>query len=99
MDVRLVLPTFSAPPAQYDQRHIQDLVRSLDALVRVIRAPGEGRQTTIVLTGLQSNDYGLEPGTIFEVLGALRVSVLYSPYVAGLSATGSVGSVTVTLGP
>lgn len=99
MDVRLVLPTFSAPPAQYDQRHIQDLVRSLDALVRVIRAPGEGRQTTIVLTDLQSNDYGLEPGTIFEVLGALRVSVLYSPYVAGLSATGSVGSVTVTLGP
>jgi hypothetical protein len=96
MDVRLVFPTFSAPPAEYDHMHIQDLVRSLDALVRVIKAPGEGRQTTIVLTGLQQNDYGLEPGTIFEVLGALRVSVIYSPYVAGLSATASVGSVTVT---
>ena len=97
MDVRLVLPTFSAPPPEYDQRHIQDLVRSLDALVRVIKAPGEGRQTTIVLTGLQQNDYGLEPGTIFEVRGALRVSVLYSPYVAGLSATASVGAATVSI--
>jgi hypothetical protein len=97
MDVRLVFPTFSAPPREYDQRHIQDLVRSLDALVRVIKAPGEGRQTTIVLTGLQQNDYGLEPGTIFEVRGALRVSVIYSPYVVGLSATASVGSVTVSI--
>jgi hypothetical protein len=97
MDSRLVFPTFSAPPVEYDQRHIQDLVRSLDALVRVIKAPGEGRQTTIVLTDLQSNDYGLEPGTIFEVSGALRVSVIYSPYVAGLSATASVGSVTVSI--
>ena len=96
MDVRLVFPTFSAPPREYDQKHIQDLVRSLDALVRVIKAPGEGRQTTIVLTDLRQNDYGLEPGTIFQVLGALRVSVIYRPYVAGLSATGSVGSVTVT---
>ncbi len=96
MDVRLVFPTFPNPPAEYSQQHLEALVRSLDALVRVIRAPGEGRQTTIVLTDLQSNDYGLEPGTIFEVNGALRVSVLYSPYVAGLSATGSVGSVTVT---
>jgi hypothetical protein len=96
MDVRLVFPTFPAPPGEYDQRYLQDLVRSLDALVRVIKAPGEGRQTTIVLTGLQSNDYNLEPGTIFQVNGALRVAVLYSPYVVGLSATGSVGSVTVT---
>jgi hypothetical protein len=96
MDVRLVFPTFSSPPAQYDQRYLQDLVRALDALVRVVKAPGEGRQTTIVLTDLQSNDYGLEPGTIFEVNGALRVSVVYSPYVAGVSSTGAVGSVTVT---
>ena len=96
MDVRLIFPTFSSPPAEYDQRYIQDLVRSLDTLVRVTKAPGEGRQTTIVLTNLQSNDYGLEPGTIFEVKGALRVSVVYSPYVEGLSAAGSAGAVTVT---
>jgi hypothetical protein len=96
MDVRLVFPKFAAPPQDYDRKYFSDLVRSLEALVTVVQTPGEGRQTTIVLTNLTNNDYGLEPGTIFEVDGALRVSVLYKAYVLGLSATGSVGSVTVT---
>ena len=96
MDVRLVFPRFSDPPADYDRKYFNDLVRALDNLVTVIQAPGEGRQTTIVLTNLSSNDYNLEPGTIFEVGGALRVSVPYSPYPAGISSSGSVGSVTVT---
>lgn len=96
MDVRLVPPIFPRPPDQYDVRYLTDLVRALSSLVTYVRAVGEGRQTTIVLTNLASNDYGLEAGTVFQVNGALRVSLLYSPYVDGVSATGSVGSVTVT---
>jgi hypothetical protein len=97
MDVRLIPPIFTRAPAQYEQTYFNDLIRALISLITYIQAPGEGRQTTIVLTNLASNDSGLEPGTIFQVNGALRVSVLYSPYVAGLSATGRVGSVTVTV--
>ena len=97
MDVRLIPPVFTRAPAQYDQLYFNDLVRALISLITYIQAPGEGRQTTIVLTNLASNDSGLEPGTIFQVNGALRISVIYSPYVAGLSATGRVGSVTVTV--
>ena len=96
MDVRLVFPTFPRAPQEYDPRYFYDLARSLDALVTVIRTPGEGRQTTIVLTNLTNNDVGLEPGTIFEVDGALRVSKLNLPYVSGVSSTGGVGTVTVT---
>jgi hypothetical protein len=96
MDVRLVPPIFPRPTNQYEVGYMSDLVRALVSLVTYIRAVGEGRQTTIVLTNLANNDYGLEEGTMFQVKGAVRVSVLYSPYVAGLSATGSVGSVTVT---
>jgi hypothetical protein len=97
MDVRLIPPVFTRAPAQYDQLYFNDLVRALISLITYIQAPGEWRQTTIVLTNLASNDSGLEPGTIFQVNGALRISVIYSPYVAGLSATGRVGSVTVTV--
>lgn len=97
MDVRLIPPIFTRAPAQYDQLYFNDLVRALISLITYIQAPGEGRQTTIVLTNLSNNDSGLEPGTIFQVDGALRVSVIYRPYVAGLSSTGRVGSVTVTL--
>jgi hypothetical protein len=96
MDVRLVFPRFTSPPADYDRKYFADLVRSLDNLVTVIQAAGEGRQTTIVLTNLATNDYNLEPGTMFQVEGALRISVIYSPYVVGISSSVSVGSVTVT---
>jgi hypothetical protein len=96
MDVRLIPPVFARPPDAYSVRYMSDLVRALISLVTFIRAVGEGRQTTIVLTDLQANDSGLEPGTIFQVGGVLRVPLLYSPYAAGLSAKGSVGSVTVT---
>lgn len=96
MDYRTVFPTFPRPPTEYDQRFFFDLVRSLENLVVAIRSAGEGRQTTIVLTNLQTNDVGLEEGTIFEVSGALRVSKLNLPYVGGVSSTGGVGTVSVT---
>ena len=96
MDYRVVFPTFPRPPETYDQRYFQDLTRSLEALVVAIRTAGEGRQTTIVLTDLQGNDVGLEVGTIFQVAGVLRVSMANLPSVTGNSATGRVGSVSVT---
>jgi len=50
----------------------------------------------MVLTNLQTNDKGLEVGALFNKEGTLKITVAYSPHVEGLSATGSVGSVTVT---
>jgi hypothetical protein len=97
MDRRTVPPIFARAPNDYDPIYFNDLVRALTSLVIYIQTPGEGRQTTIVLTNLQTDDYGLEPGTTFQVEGALRVAVLYRPYVRGVSASGSVGSVTVTV--
>ena len=97
MDQRVQFPTFPLPTSSYDQRYMADLVNALNRLVVAIRTPGEGRQTTIVLTGLQSNDQGLEVGTVFQVDGILRVSLLNTPYLAGISASGSVGTVAVTV--
>jgi len=97
MDVRLVFPTLPKPPLEYEQRYFEDLTRSLYNLMSVLRTAGEGRQTTIVLTNLANDDVGREPGTVFEVGGRLYVSVLYSSFVAGVSGTGSVGAVTVTV--
>ena len=96
MDYRVVFPTFSRPPSDYDRKYFDDLIRSLDALVVAIRTAGEGRQTTIILTDLQSNDSGLSPGTMFEVNGALRISKLNLAYLQGSSGKGHAGSVSVT---
>ena len=96
MDMRLIPPVFPRPSATYSEGYMSDLVRALVSLVTYVRAVGEGRQTTIVLTNLQTSDYGLEPGTIFQDAGVLRIALLNSSFPSGLSATGYVGSVTVT---
>lgn len=95
-DFRLQLPVFTAPPAQYSQMYFADLIRALARMGDVLRTPGEGRQTTLVLTNLANNDVGLEPGTLFEIGGVLYVSVLYKAFVVGTSGTGAVGTVAVT---
>lgn len=89
-------PYFPTPPNTYDPRYFYDFLRAFSLYMNAVQNPGEGRNTTIVLTDLQSNDQGLEPGTIFAVNGALRVAVLHRAYLAGNQATGSVGTVTVT---
>lgn len=96
MDRRLNLPVFGGPPPEYDRSFFDDMGRKLNQLMALIRTPGEGRNTTIVLTNLATADYGLEPGTIFVVGGVLRVALLNAPYLSGVSASGSVGTVTVT---
>lgn len=96
MDRRLPLPVFGNAPNDYDRAFQDDLARKLNQLMTLLKTPGEGRNTTIVLTNLATSDYGLEPGTIFQADGVLRVALANAPYVGGLSATGSVGSVTVT---
>ena len=96
MDYRAVFPTFPRPPDEYGPRYFQDLARSLEALVAAIRTPGEGRQTTIVLTNLPSSDVGLEVGSVFEIGGVLHISKANQPYIEGVSSTGRAGQVTVT---
>jgi hypothetical protein len=91
----LVPPLFALPPLQYDQRYFADVMRAFSIYIVQQQQPGEGRNTTIVLTDLTTNDVGLEPGTIFEVDGYLKISRLSNPHPAGASCSGSVGSVTV----
>lgn len=97
MDRRTPFPTFPVPGPEYSQRYMADLINALNRMTVILRNPGEGRATTIVLTNLQSNDSGLEPGTIFEVNGTLRISKLNIAYLAGVGASGQVGTVAVTV--
>lgn len=94
MSRNLVFPRFPNPPQQYDARYFTDFLRAFATYQQQMQNPGEGRNTTIVLTNLQSNDQGLEPGTIFQVDGALRISILSRPYVGGVQAVGGVGQIT-----
>ena len=96
MDRRLIFPRFENPPQEYTKRYFDNMVNMLNVLMVALRSPGEGRQSTLVLTNLPETDTDLEPGSIFQINGVLYVSVPYRAFVSGVSGTGSAGSVTVT---
>ena len=99
MSRNLVLPFFPVPPEEYDQQYMEEVVRSFSIYLRQMQNPGEGRHTELVLTNLQTDDQGLEVGAIFRfgTTGSLRIVVADVPHLRGNVATGSVGSVTVTV--
>jgi len=92
----LPLPFLPVPPEEYDQSYLSEIVRSFSVYMQNERHPGEGRTTFTVFTNLQTDDVGLEPGAVFNHGGYLKVSELNTPHVQGSSATGAVGSVTVS---
>jgi hypothetical protein len=96
MDRRLIFPRFENPPEDYNKKYFDNMVNMLNVLMVALRSPGVGRQTTMTLTDLPTNDSGLEPGALFQVGGQVRISVTNIAYVQGLSGTGAVGTVTIT---
>lgn len=97
MSRNLILPFLPIPPDQYDPQYFAEVLRSYSVYMQNIQNPGEGRNTFTVFTNLQTDDSGLETGAVFNHGGQLRVPLPYSPYVKGSQATGSVGTVTVTI--
>lgn len=96
MSRNLLLPFLPVPPPQYQQQYFAEVVRAISIYMQNERNPGEGRNTSLVLTNLQSNDQGLETGALFEHGGFVKITQANTPHVGGLSATGAVGSVTVS---
>ena len=96
MSRNLPLPFLPVPPSEYQQSYLAEIVRAISIYMQNERNPGEGRNTALVLTNLQSNDQGLETGALFQQGGFVKITQPNTPHVAGLAATTSVGSVTVT---
>ena len=95
MSRNLAPPSFPIPPKEYDQRFFHEFLRAFSQYQYQVQNPGEGRNTFIVLTDIQDNDIGLEPGTVFRDGNyILRISALNRAYAVGLQATGGVGQIT-----
>lgn len=96
MSRSVVAPLFPNAPLAYDQRYMAELVRAFSVYLQQYQNPGDWRATTLTLTALPQDDYGLELGSVFQQEGILKISVQGRPHVRGSSAAVSVGSVTVT---
>jgi hypothetical protein len=91
----LPLPYFPIPPTQYSSAYLAEVMRAFSVYLAQQQNPGEGRNTFIVLTALQTDDVGLETGALFQQGGFVKIALANTPHVRGVSATGAVGSVTV----
>ena len=96
MSRNLVRPFFPIPPQQYEMQYFAEIVRSFSTYLEQMQNPGEGRHNRLVLTNLQTDDSGLETGELFQQDGFVKITQIDTPHVRGSSATGSVGTVTVT---
>jgi len=96
MSRNLALPYFAVPPGEYNQQYFAELVRSFSVYLTQQQNPGEGRHSQLILTNLQTDDSGLETGALFQQDGFVKIALINSPHVRGSSATGAVGSVTVS---
>lgn len=97
MPINLPFPIFANPPREYSQTYMNDFVRSLGYLETIMGNPGEGRNTFLVLTDLQGDDYGLEAGSLYAKENVVYISVAHIAAVASLSAAVSLGDVTVSI--
>lgn len=91
-----IIPFFPNPPRDYNQQYMDEIVKAFSIYVTRINTPGEGRNTFTVFTNLQTDDFNLETGAIFNHNGFVKISQLDSPHTRGVSGTSAVGSVTVT---
>jgi hypothetical protein len=96
MSRNLVRPYFPVPPQNYDQKYFAEVVRSFSIYLEQVQNPGEGRNTFLVLTNLQTDDVGLETGTLFQQDGFVKITLTNTPHVRGLGSVGQVGSATVS---
>jgi len=96
MSRNLVRPFFPVAPADYRQEYFAEIVRSFSVYLENIQNPGDGRNTGLVLTNLQTDDSGLENGALFQQDGFVKIALINAPHVRGQQANGTVGSVTVS---
>jgi len=95
MSRNLVRPYFPVAPSYYNPQYFSEVVRSFSVFLEQVQNPGDARNTTLTLTELQTDDYNIENGAVFQQDGFLKISLLNAPHPRGVLGTGSVGTVTV----
>ena len=90
------VPVFPTPSEEYDSQYMADLIRALNYLVEQVGNAGPIRGTTLVLTDLPTSGAQLETGSVFNDSGKLKIVLANVGYSGSVSASGGIGTVTVT---
>ena len=94
---RFRAPALPLAPVEYDQQHMSQLIGALRLYFAQSDSNAALQLDGLRLLNLPTSGYNLPDGTVFQVGGDLKIVVPYISYLNGVSATASVGTVTVTI--
>ena len=93
----LVQPLFPNAPSDYNSEYMSEVVRAFSVFLQQVNNPGPWQASALTLPNLQTDNYNLPLGGVFQYGDELRITVANMPYLRGSQATGAVGNVTVTI--
>jgi|TARA_R110000744_G_scaffold39679_1_gene90167 hypothetical protein len=93
----LVQPLFPNAPVDYSVEYMSEVTRAFSVFLQQVNNPGPWQASALTLPNLQTDNYNLPLGGVFQYGDELRITVANMPYLRGSSATGAVGNVTVTI--
>jgi len=94
---RFRAPALPLAPMEYDQQHMSQLIGALRLYFAQSDSNAALQLDGLRLLNLPTSGYNLPDGTVFQVGEDLKIVVPYISYLYGVSATASVGTVTVTI--
>jgi hypothetical protein len=94
---RFRAPALPLAPVEYDQQHMAQLIGALRLYFTQNDSNAALQLDGLRLLNLPTSGYNLPDGTVFQVGENLKIVVPYISYLYGVSATASVGTVTVTV--
>ncbi len=89
-------PTLPMPTTAYDVNFMNQLVRALGNYFGLLDSTTPIQVDSITLSRLPTTGAGLPVGSVYQSGDVLMIVVDYKAYAASLSATATLGSVTVT---
>jgi hypothetical protein len=90
-------PALPLAPTEYDQQHMSQLIGALRLYFAQSDSNAALQLDGLRLLNLPTSGYNLPDGTVFQIGEDLKIVVPYISYLFGVSATASVGTVTVTI--
>ena len=90
-------PALPLAPLEYDQQHMAQLIGVLRLYFQQLDSNSALQLDGLRLLNLPTSGYNLPDGTVFRDGDFLKIVLPNIAYVAGVSGTGSLGTVTVTI--
>lgn len=94
---RFRAPALPLAPADYDQQHMAQLIGVLRLYFTQLDSNAALQLDGLRLLNLPTSGYNLPDGTVFRDGEYLKIVLPNIAYLAGVSGTGNIGTVTVTI--